>query len=94
MDIIEALKNIAFYCLHVISEVTILTVMFCFVFLFHLQEFTMHDTIGCYLDLDGGQISFSKNGIVSVHVLLFNSEGKMCHIPGLLTSLSFHCPVR
>lgn len=36
----------------------------------------MHDTIGCYLDLDGGQISFSKNGIVSGNVLLFNSEGK------------------
>lgn len=29
------------------------------------QEFTMHDTIGCYLDVDKGQISFSKNGIVS-----------------------------
>ncbi|XP_015247722.1 PREDICTED: ATP-dependent RNA helicase DDX1 [Cyprinodon variegatus] len=27
------------------------------------EEFTMHDTIGCYLDLDKGQISFSKNGI-------------------------------
>ncbi|TMS12534.1 ATP-dependent RNA helicase DDX1 [Larimichthys crocea] len=26
------------------------------------EEFTMHDTIGCYLDLDKGQISFSKNG--------------------------------
>lgn len=31
-----------------------------------LQEFTMHDTIGCYLDLDKGQISFSKNGAVSI----------------------------
>lgn len=29
---------------------------------FSLQEFTMHDTIGCYLDLDKSQISFSKNG--------------------------------
>uniref|UniRef100_A0A8B9QU87 ATP-dependent RNA helicase n=1 Tax=Anas platyrhynchos TaxID=8839 RepID=A0A8B9QU87_ANAPL len=30
---------------------------------FHLKkEFTMHDTIGCYLDLDKGQIKFSKNG--------------------------------
>ncbi|KAA8583137.1 hypothetical protein FQN60_015683 [Etheostoma spectabile] len=26
------------------------------------EEFTMHDTVGCYLDLDKGQISFSKNG--------------------------------
>lgn len=42
---------------------------------FHLQEFTMHDTIGCYLDLDRGQISFSKNGIVSVYLLLFIKEG-------------------
>lgn len=22
----------------------------------------MHDTIGCYLDIDKGQIKFSKNG--------------------------------
>ncbi|KAJ7412688.1 ATP-dependent RNA helicase DDX1 [Pitangus sulphuratus] len=26
------------------------------------EEFTMHDTIGCYLDIDKGQIKFSKNG--------------------------------
>ncbi|XP_051501529.1 ATP-dependent RNA helicase DDX1 [Myxocyprinus asiaticus] len=26
------------------------------------EEFTMHDTIGCYLDLDKGHMSFSKNG--------------------------------
>ncbi|XP_067098227.1 ATP-dependent RNA helicase DDX1 [Osmerus mordax] len=26
------------------------------------DEFTMHDTIGCYLDLDNGHLSFSKNG--------------------------------
>ncbi|TNM95025.1 hypothetical protein fugu_017784 [Takifugu bimaculatus] len=26
------------------------------------EEFTMHDTIGCYLDLEQAQISFSKNG--------------------------------
>ncbi|XP_043076509.1 ATP-dependent RNA helicase DDX1 [Puntigrus tetrazona] len=26
------------------------------------EEFTMHDTIGCYIDLDKGQVSFSKNG--------------------------------
>ncbi|MBN3308894.1 DDX1 helicase, partial [Amia calva] len=26
------------------------------------EEFTMHDTIGCYLDLDKGNIMFSKNG--------------------------------
>ncbi|KAH0621965.1 hypothetical protein JD844_023772 [Phrynosoma platyrhinos] len=26
------------------------------------EEFTMHDTIGCYLDVDKGQITFSKNG--------------------------------
>ncbi|XP_051510873.1 ATP-dependent RNA helicase DDX1-like [Myxocyprinus asiaticus] len=27
------------------------------------EEFTMHDTVGCYLDLDKGHMSFSKNGI-------------------------------
>uniref|UniRef100_A0A671KZW7 ATP-dependent RNA helicase n=1 Tax=Sinocyclocheilus anshuiensis TaxID=1608454 RepID=A0A671KZW7_9TELE len=26
------------------------------------KEFTMHDTIGCYIDLDKCQVSFSKNG--------------------------------
>lgn len=26
------------------------------------EEFTMHDTIGCYLDLDNGHLLFSKNG--------------------------------
>lgn len=26
------------------------------------QEFTMHDTIGCYIDVDKGHVSFSKNG--------------------------------
>nr|XP_054485188.1 ATP-dependent RNA helicase DDX1 isoform X4 [Agelaius phoeniceus] len=26
------------------------------------EEFTMHDTIGCYLDTEKGQIKFSKNG--------------------------------
>ncbi|XP_029937344.1 ATP-dependent RNA helicase DDX1-like [Myripristis murdjan] len=26
------------------------------------EEFTMHDTIGCYLDLDNGHVSYSKNG--------------------------------
>ncbi|KAM6954207.1 ATP-dependent RNA helicase DDX1 [Aplochiton taeniatus] len=26
------------------------------------EEFTMHDTMGCYLDLDNGHLSFSKNG--------------------------------
>ncbi|KAJ8397647.1 hypothetical protein AAFF_G00436460 [Aldrovandia affinis] len=26
------------------------------------EEFTMHDTIGCHLDLDKGHVSFSKNG--------------------------------
>ncbi|XP_040848781.1 ATP-dependent RNA helicase DDX1 isoform X1 [Ochotona curzoniae] len=26
------------------------------------EEFTMHDTIGCYLDIDKGQVKFSKNG--------------------------------
>ncbi|KAJ7341071.1 hypothetical protein JRQ81_004770 [Phrynocephalus forsythii] len=26
------------------------------------EEFTMHDTIGCYLDMDKGQVGFSKNG--------------------------------
>ncbi|XP_051880261.1 ATP-dependent RNA helicase DDX1 [Pristis pectinata] len=26
------------------------------------EEFTMHDTIGCYIDLDAGSVKFSKNG--------------------------------
>ncbi|XP_043920740.1 ATP-dependent RNA helicase DDX1 [Protopterus annectens] len=26
------------------------------------EEFTMHDTIGCYIDVDKGQIKYSKNG--------------------------------
>ncbi|KAI1897597.1 hypothetical protein AGOR_G00084900 [Albula goreensis] len=26
------------------------------------EEFTMHDTIGCYIDFDKGHVSFSKNG--------------------------------
>ncbi|MCJ8750037.1 hypothetical protein PDJAM_G00194460 [Pangasius djambal] len=26
------------------------------------EEFTMHDTIGCYIDMDNGHVSFSKNG--------------------------------
>ncbi|KAG8580146.1 hypothetical protein GDO81_007162, partial [Engystomops pustulosus] len=26
------------------------------------EEFTMHDTIGCYVDIDGGRVKFSKNG--------------------------------
>ncbi|KAK7132916.1 hypothetical protein R3I94_014964 [Phoxinus phoxinus] len=26
------------------------------------EEFTMHDTIGCYIDVDKGHVSFSKNG--------------------------------
>lgn len=34
-----------------------------------LQEFTMHDTIGCYLDLDKGQISFTKNGVFSLAII-------------------------
>lgn len=30
----------------------------------------MHDTIGCYLDLEQAQISFSKNGIILVRFLV------------------------
>ncbi|XP_056621318.1 ATP-dependent RNA helicase DDX1 [Triplophysa dalaica] len=26
------------------------------------EEFTMHDVVGCYIDMDKGQLSFSKNG--------------------------------
>ncbi|XP_048386374.1 ATP-dependent RNA helicase DDX1 [Stegostoma tigrinum] len=26
------------------------------------EEFTMHDTVGCYIDLDKGDVKFSKNG--------------------------------
>ena len=35
----------------------------------------MHDTIGCYLDVDKGQMSFSKNGVVLVviiHIIIIN----------------------
>lgn len=44
--------------------------MFIICYFASLQEFTMHDTIGCYLDLDKGQISFSKNGAASVVKIL------------------------
>ncbi|OBS69054.1 hypothetical protein A6R68_02405 [Neotoma lepida] len=30
------------------------------------EEFTMHDTIGCYLDIDKGHVKFSKNGNAQV----------------------------
>lgn len=30
----------------------------------------MHDTIGCYLDIDKGHIKFSKNGKLSVNHLI------------------------
>lgn len=53
---------------------------YCLYYPFCLKEFTMHDTIGCYLDLDRGQISFSKNGIVSLHLLLLISEGFWCSV--------------
>lgn len=60
-------------------------------YLASLQEFTMHDTIGCYLDLDKGQISFSKNGAVwfpdSVGRELNN---KVSHVPHFF--LSFCLP--
>uniref|UniRef100_A0AAR2JDG3 ATP-dependent RNA helicase n=1 Tax=Pygocentrus nattereri TaxID=42514 RepID=A0AAR2JDG3_PYGNA len=39
------------------------------------EEFTMHDTIGCYLDLEKGHVSFSKNGKCSIaHILTTNSN--------------------
>lgn len=38
----------------------------------------MHDTIGCYLDLDKGQIKFSKNGkFSSLYSLEFNLNAHM-----------------
>lgn len=43
------------FCLHMTSFKDINSLLF-------LQEFTMHDTIGCYIDADKSQISFSKNG--------------------------------
>ncbi len=33
-----------------------------FPLLHNIQSFTLADTIGCFLDLDQGAISFSKNG--------------------------------
>lgn len=30
----------------------------------------MHDTIGCYLDIDKGHVKFSKNGKLSVDLLV------------------------
>uniref|UniRef100_H2YIC2 ATP-dependent RNA helicase n=1 Tax=Ciona savignyi TaxID=51511 RepID=H2YIC2_CIOSA len=27
------------------------------------EQFTMHDVIGCYIDMDGGKIKYSKNGV-------------------------------
>ncbi|KAF3849774.1 hypothetical protein F7725_019493 [Dissostichus mawsoni] len=44
------------------------------------EEFTMHDTIGCYLDVDKGQMSFSKNG---------NDLGVAFEIPQQLRSQPF-----
>ncbi|XP_059354501.1 ATP-dependent RNA helicase DDX1 [Carassius carassius] len=44
------------------------------------EEFTMHDTIGCYIDQDKGQVSFSKNG---------NDLGLAFEIPSQLKSQPF-----
>lgn len=38
----------------------------------------MHDTIGCYLDIDKGHVKFSKNGKLSMGCLV--REGKMPNI--------------
>ena len=35
----------------------------------------MHDTIGCYLDIDKGHVKFSKNGKLSMDCL--GREGKL-----------------
>uniref|UniRef100_A0A8C1CQS1 ATP-dependent RNA helicase n=1 Tax=Cyprinus carpio carpio TaxID=630221 RepID=A0A8C1CQS1_CYPCA len=44
------------------------------------EEFTMHDTIGCYIDPDKGQVSFSKNG---------NDLGLAFEIPPQLKNQAF-----
>lgn len=44
------------------------------------ESFTMHDVIGCYLDLDEAKISFSKNGIHLGHAF---------DIPGYLRKYAF-----
>uniref|UniRef100_A0A8C2IFB9 ATP-dependent RNA helicase n=1 Tax=Cyprinus carpio TaxID=7962 RepID=A0A8C2IFB9_CYPCA len=44
------------------------------------EEFTMHDTIGCYIDPDKGQVSFSKNG---------NDLGLAFEIPSQLKNQAF-----
>ncbi|XP_064870326.1 ATP-dependent RNA helicase DDX1-like [Oncorhynchus nerka] len=44
------------------------------------EEFTMHDTMGCYLDLDNGLLSFSKNG---------TDLGLAFEIPALLKNQPF-----
>ncbi|KAI5627764.1 ATP-dependent RNA helicase DDX1 [Silurus asotus] len=44
------------------------------------EEFTMHDTIGCYIDLEKGHMSFSKNG---------NDLGLAFEIPKNLMSQPF-----
>lgn len=41
----------------------------------------MHDVIGCYLDLDSGEIKFSKNGV---------DLGKAFTIPQQLKSSAFY----
>lgn len=38
----------------------------------------MHDTIGCYLDLDKGQISYAKNGKVAFIMILIMMTVKVC----------------
>lgn len=34
----------------------------------------MHDTIGCYLDLDNGHVSYSKNGAVLTSLTSYDSK--------------------
>ncbi|XP_077967658.1 ATP-dependent RNA helicase DDX1-like [Styela clava] len=45
------------------------------------ESFTMHDVIGCYIDMDNGLISFSKNG---------NHLGHAFDIPGHLRKQTFY----
>uniref|UniRef100_A0A8D1LIV8 ATP-dependent RNA helicase n=1 Tax=Sus scrofa TaxID=9823 RepID=A0A8D1LIV8_PIG len=43
------------------------------------EEFTMHDTIGCYLDIDKGHVKFSKNGKHSMaHFYVFYTHTTAC----------------
>lgn len=56
----------------------------------------MHDTIGCYLDLDKSNISFSKNGtVVEFKVIIYvrNNRGVVTNGNPTYVSYLFYFPL-